>query len=222
MLYWQTTNDKPKMNHPSVARAKFSGKEWKFTYWDRDAREEKELPMDKEVIVVGEWMGVQGFVDKGYWSNEVFNTSDEVLQIRASDDNKMKFEGTWKDIKDKVKGFWLSLWKHIHFVYPGDDKIWTIKLKGMAWVQWSNFLEEHKFAPNNYKIKVEWMKDEKKWAIKFKVPVFAIGSELTEEDKAAQIQWATELWEYHEATKIGVGDISTKQDAEDTNELPFN
>lgn len=219
-LYWL----KPEVTrepHPSTAWAKLSWKTWKFTYWDREAKEEKELKVPEEFIVVAEWMWVQWFVDVWYWSNEIFSSTDEAIQIRAQDTNKVKFEWAWKDIKDKVKAFWLPLWKHIHFVEPGSEEIKTLKIKGKAWVKWSDFLNDNRFAPWDFRIKIAKMEKEKNWAVTYFVPVFDKGSALSDEDRALQAKVASVIWNWHDNNKIWLDEIADVEEPVDDNELPF-
>lgn len=221
MLYWLQDATEAKQPHPSTAWAKLNSKTWTFTYWDREAKEEKELNVPKEFIVIWEWMWVAWFVDVGYWSNEIFSSTNEAIQIRDWQTNKIKFEWAWKDIKDKVKAFGLPLWKHIHYVEPGSEEIKTLKIKGKAWVAWSDLLNETPYAPSKYKISIGWFKDEKNGAIKYKVPVFKLGTELTEEDKELQKKVATVLGDWHSKNKISLDQVVEKPSIDDVDSLPF-
>lgn len=218
MTFYGMSEQKARDPHPSTAWGKLNGKTGTFVYYDRTDGIEKDMELPGEFIVVAEWMWVQGFTDQGYWSNEIYSSTDEVMQIRSSSDNKVKFEGTWKDIKDKVKASGLHLWKHIHFIEPGKADIKTIKIKWTAWLTWSNFLDENKFACGNNRIKITGMKEEKNKAIKYFVPQFALGSALTDEDKAQQTKLANVISGWHEHNKISIDELGQE---EKPTELPF-
>lgn len=220
-FYGMNTEVKTRAPHPSTAWAKLNWKTWTFVYYDRTDGIEKDLVLPEEFIVVAEGMWVQGFTDQGYWSNEIHSTTDELMQIRSTGENKLKFEGTWKDIKDKVKASGLNLWKHIHFVVPGDETIRTLKIKGKAWLEWSNFLEENKYAPANFRIKITEMKEEKNKAIKYMLPVFAKGSALSEEDKALQAKAGGVIKAWHDENMIKVDEAEWVEKEIDDNSLPF-
>lgn len=218
----QSTLDKVK--HPSTSWANW--KNWKFTYWDRDASEEKELTLPETMIVVAESWSVKGFLaDKGWvWSNEIYSFADDVLTVRDNNWNIIK-EWLWKDIKDYIKWLWLKLTKNVHYVdtkFPVELHTFCIKWAGLK--KWMEiFSDDKRFEPANKLLSLDKVEEWKTWAVKYTYPVFKATTALWEEDRKIQKAMWKLLEEYKNATTVSAKQFAEEQAAkkEAEEDLPF-
>lgn len=223
MFYWQQTNNSnSELKHPTTIWTKWSGKDWVFRWRDREKQAEVELKLPEEFIVVAEGMGVDGFIDWAIMSNEFFDSKNDIVKVRDLKNKSVMYSGVWTDIKDKVKAAWLPVWKHLHVIFPGEDWIKTLKLKGTAWVAWSDFNTLNAWAPANNRIKITWSIKGKKGATTFVTPKFELGNPLSDEDKELQRKYGEEIQQYYLATKLGKEEIKdVAKNVDDVDNLPF-
>lgn len=223
MFYWQQTNNpSSELKHPTTIWTKWSWKDGVFRWWDKSQEKEIELKLPEEFIVVAEGMWVEGFINNSIMSNEFFDAKNDIVKVRDMKTKNVLNIWTWNNIKDKVKATWLPLWKHLHVIFPGEEWIKTLKLKGTAWVAWSDFNAINNKAPANYRIKITWSLKGKKGATTFVTPKFELGSALTEEDKELQRRYSWEIQKYYEATKITNEEVVAEENKIDNvNDLPF-
>lgn len=224
MFYWQQTNNpNSELKHPTTIWTKWSWKDGVFRWWDKSQEKEIELKLPEEFIVVCEWMWVEWFINNTIMSNEFFDAKNDIVKVRDMKTKSVLNIWTWNNIKDKVKATWLPLWKHLHVIFPGEEGIKTLKLKGTAWVAWSDFNALNPWAPANYRIKITWSLKGKKGATTFVTPKFELGNALTEEDKELQKKYSWEIQKYYEATKITNEEVVAEENKIDNVEnLPFN
>lgn len=223
MFYWQQTNNSnSELKHPTTIWTKWSGKDWVFRWRDREKQAEVELKLPEEFIVVAEGMGVDGFIDWAIMSNEFFDSKNDIVKVRDLKNKSVMYSGVWTDIKDKVKAAQLPIWKHLHVIFPGEDGIKTLKIKGTAWVAWSDFNTLNAWAPANNRIKITWSIKGKKGATTFVTPKFELGNPLSEEDKELQKKYGEEIKKYYLATKLGKEEIKdVAKNVDDVDTLPF-
>lgn len=222
-FYWQeSTNPNAGLHHPTTIWTKWSGKDWVFRWWDRSQEKEIELKLPEEFIVVAEWMGVEWFSDWSVTSNEFFKSKEDIVKVRNWWNNTTLYQWIWDVIKDKVKAAGFPLWKHLHVIFPGEDWIKTLKIKGTAWVAWSDFNTINPWAAANNRIKITWTIKGKKGASTFVTPKFELGAPLSDEDKEIQKNKGKEILDYYEATRITPEQAKAEQkDIDDINNLPF-
>lgn len=222
-FYWQeSTNPNADLHHPTTIWTKWSGKDWVFRWWSREEQKEIELKLPEEFIVVAEGMWVEWFDNWSVTSNEFFKANEDIVKVRNWWTKTTLYEWVWSDIKDKVKAAWFPCWKHLHVIFPGEEGIKTLKLKKTAWVAWTTFNELNPWAPANNRIKITGTLKGKKWASTFVTPKFELGSALTDEDKELQKNYAKQILDFYEATKITKEQAAAEaKNIDDASNLPF-
>lgn len=152
---------------------------WKFYYWDKSLNDN--IPVDLwEFILLKTAYTVSGYSDKyqsGIYSNTVEYLNEE-LDVKTYKSDTIAY-WHYKDIKGDLLSAGAKLNK-VLYIYTESHGIVYLKLKWSASWAISEFLKVIDF--NKIKIKVSSVTDEKKWATKYKVPVFWMWSDLTEED----------------------------------------
>ena len=160
-----------------------SGGEWpmlgKFYHWDKSASENVSVDLG-EFIILKTAYTVSGYSDKyqsGIYSNTV-EYLNEILEVQTYKKDTIAL-GLYKEIKWDLLSAGAKLNK-VLYIYTEAHGIVYLKLKGSASWAISEFLKV--VDMNKMKIKIAEVTDEKKWATKYKVPVFGMGAELTEDD----------------------------------------
>lgn len=222
-FYWQQTNNSnSELRHPTTIWTKWSWKDWIFKWWDRTAEKEIELKLPEEFIVVAEWMGVDWFIDSPIMSNEFFNAKEDIVKVRDMKNKNTMFIWTWTDIKEKVKATWLPLWRHLHIIVPWEEWIKTLKLKGTAWVAWSDFNTINPWCAANNRIKITWTIKGKKGATNFVTPKFELGTALSDADRELQAKYWKEIQDYYLATRVSKDEVKQEENKiNDIDNLPF-
>lgn len=156
----------------------WSSNEKCFTYWDKEAKENKKLSLPVKFIHYDEFATIKGWHDSsssGIYSNEVKSTKTEKLVVRTFN-NKILADGLYQDIKPSVNSAGGDY--HVSLYAEMNGEIINISLKGAALGTWSNFSKDHrKFFLGNY-INVIGAQDEKKGSVKYSVPVFQVGNKI--------------------------------------------
>lgn len=173
-----------------------SGGEWpmlgKFYHWDKSAGENVSVDL-WEFIILKTAYTVSGYSDKyqsGIYSNTVEYLNEE-LDVQTYKNDTIAV-WLYKDIKWDLLSAGAKLNK-VLYIYTEAYGIVYLKLKWSASWAISEFLKV--VDMNKMKVKVSSVTDEKKWATKYKVPVFGMGAELTEDDieiaksKLALLEW---------------------------------
>jgi hypothetical protein len=157
----------------------WSSNEKCFTYWDKEAKENKKLPLPVKFIHYDEMATIKGWHDasgSGIYSNEVKSTKTEPLTVRAFKGGEIA-SGLYQDIKGKVNSaggdYYVSLYAEL------GGEVVNFTFKGASLMTWSNFSKENrKQFLGNY-INVLTASDEKKGSVKYSVPVFTIGNDIS-------------------------------------------
>jgi hypothetical protein len=179
----------------------WSSNEKCFTYWDKEAKENKKLALPVKFIHYDEFATIKGWHDpsnSGIYSNEVKSTKTEKLVVRTFN-NKILADGLYQDIKPSVNSAGGDY--HVSLYAEMNGEIINISLKGAALGTWSNFSKDHsKFFLGSY-INVIGAQDEKKGSVKYSVPVFQVGDKIEAEVSASSDKNYDELVSYFKARK---------------------
>ena len=164
--------------------------DWK--YWDKEASTEKHLPISTAFIVLDQLNTVKGFSEAkqtGLWSNEVRGIGDK-LTVRNKDG--MVATGTWSDVKvTQGAKFTKSIYA---MAKTGSDEYELInfQVKGAALTAWIEFVDSVGGDIGLYVdtvIAIKEATDEKKGAVKFKKPLFAVVSNSLSNEAAARADY---------------------------------
>ena len=188
----------------------WSSNEKCFTYWDKEAKENKKLSLPVKFIHYDEFATIKGWHDpssSGIYSNEVKSTKTEKLVVRTFN-NKILADGLYQDIKPSVNSAGGDY--HVSLYAEMNGEIINISLKGAALGTWSNFSKDHrKFFLGSY-INVIGAQDEKKGSVKYSVPVFQVGDKIEDSVSQNSDKNYDELVSYFKARKAS-GNSSTDE-----------
>lgn len=188
----------------------WSSNEKCFTYWDKEAKENKKLSLPVKFIHYDEFATIKGWHDpsnSGIYSNEVKSTKTEKLVVRTFN-NKILADGLYQDIKPSVNSAGGDY--HVSLYAEMNGEIINISLKGAALGTWSNFSKDHrKFFLGSY-INVIGAQDEKKGSVKYSVPVFQVGDGIEADVKASADNRYDDLVAYFKARKAS-GNSNTEE-----------
>lgn len=193
----------------------WSSNEKCFTYWDKEAKENKKLALPVKFIHYDEFATIKGWHDpsnSGIYSNEVKSTKTEKLVVRTFS-NKILADGLYQDIKPSVNSAGGDY--HVSLYAEMNGEIINISLKGAALGTWSNFSKDHrKFFLGSY-INVIGAQDEKKGSVKYSVPVFQVGDKIEDSVSQNSDKNYDELVSYFKARKASgnstADEVSTPQ-----------
>lgn len=126
---------KKRVESPVDLYIEYSGKFGRFTYYDKEKKENIEFPISRAALITDERFKVSGFSKKhnnGIYSNEVGDLKEE-LDVRIFQKKGQPIElvkGVWADIKDSVKAAGGKFAKVIYFAQ--DSKLIHATIDGCA------------------------------------------------------------------------------------------
>lgn len=168
-----------------------------FSYYDKAAGENVAVALPIKFVFLQHYHTVKGWHDaseSGIYSNEVYYIGSEPMTVRSFKGGLIA-EGKYKDIKPTITSAGGKYHRSI-YVMLEDGTIANISLKGAAVRQWSDFIDENKNLVDNQWIEVLEAKDEKKGSIKYSVPEFIMGKNLTKTDVQKADDVASDLKVY--------------------------
>jgi hypothetical protein len=188
------------MPNPAKYFYSWSGEDGSFRYYDKENKKNITVDISEKpftFLVLDILSTIKGYseADKcGFWSNEVRDTTKEVLVVKTS--NGVVAKGVYGDIKDKIKAKGAKFSISVYAAMKNADgalEIVNIQMYGSAGSAWMDFVKKHKV----YELAVAVKKAEKKKKGKteYFIPVFEpmkISSKT--DDEAAVLQ--KELKEY--------------------------
>lgn len=186
---------------PSKYFLQWDGTNGGFNYWDKSKGEKGEkvhVNLPFSFMALDTLATVKGFNDKtqsGYWSNEVRNTTKDILVVRTK--NGIAAKGLYSDVIANKACVGAKFCQSVYIVATIGDKpiIANIQMMGTALSAWIDFGKANKIYKGA--ITVASTKDGKKGVTKYKTPVFeAIGS--TPKEDAEALEMGKELKAYLE------------------------
>jgi len=156
----------------------WSSNEKCFTYWDKEAKENKKLPIPVKFIHYDEMATIKGWHDasgSGIYSNEVKSTKNEPFSVRAFKGGEIA-NGLYQDIKSKVNSAGGDY--HVSLYAELNGEIVNFSFKGAALMTWSDFAKENRKSFLGNYINVVGALDAKKGSVKYSTPVFQIGASI--------------------------------------------
>lgn len=186
----------------------WSSNEKCFTYWDKEAKENKKLPLPVKFIHYDEMSTIKGWHDasgSGIYSNEIKSTKTEPFTVRAFKGGEIA-SGLYQDIKGKVNAsggdYYVSLYAELN------GEVVNFSLKGASLMTWSNFTKENRKSFLGNYINVASASDEKKGSVKYSVPVFTVGNIIEQSVSDSSDLNYDELVAYFKARKASSASTS--------------
>ena len=175
--------------------------EWKsdekcFMYYDKAKKENVKVELPFSFVILEHYHTVKGWNDKsesGIYANEVLSIGLDELEVKAFKGGLIS-KGLYKEIKPVIQNAGGHYSRSIYAV-TNEKEIINISLKGSGVSSYSEFINN--FGDNNFDknwIEVNEAKEMKKGRVKYSVPVFSKGKEITKRE--ALEPFAEELHNY--------------------------
>ncbi len=196
------SRSKPDENNnpnPATKWIEWNGSAGHLEYYDKVAKENISLGDDFTFILLDQLGTVKGWHDpseSGIYSNEVKDTRQDVLVVKAFKGGVLA-EGTYNNIKDRVKASGGKFVTNCYVAYKGDDglKIASLQFSGAALSSWMDFSKENRADLFKKAVRLKGSTEGKKGSIKFKKPNFTL-IPLTEETNAQAVELDKQLQEF--------------------------
>lgn len=153
---------------------KWAGSTGDMTWYDKDNKERKKLDKPFKFIVLDELSAISGYskeLESGIWSNEVRNTKEGILDVKAG--KAVIVRGTYAQIKDSIKSKGGKYTRAVYVLFEDEDKSWKvgkIMMAGSALGAWFDFRRD--FSPDEVGVSLTGAEPEENGSTKFFVPVF--------------------------------------------------
>lgn len=207
-----TNQEAPKSTNPTAKYLAWKSTTKSFTYYDKAAGENVEVPLPLKFVFLQHYHTVKGWNDAtqaGIYANEVYYIGREELSVRTFKGKDIA-SGLYKDIKADVNAAGGKYHRSV-YVMLEDGTVANVSLKGAVVKSWSDFMEESKNLVDNQWITIESSKDEKKGSVKYSVPVFTLGKPLTAEESNAADD-AAALLKVHMDAYFGGNEVAEEEE----------
>lgn len=167
----------------------WNGEKGLLRYYDKQAQENVTVEDGFTFLLLDQLSTVKGWHDaseSGIFSNEVRNTKEEVLTVKAFKGGVLA-EGIYSKIKDRVGSLGGSFVANLYVAFKeGNDlKIGSVQFKGAALSAWSDFKNEHRGEIFAKAVQVKGFNTGKKGRIEFRTPIFHLKDISPETNEAA-------------------------------------
>jgi hypothetical protein len=167
------SRSQPKLENPCKKWIEFNSEEGIFTYYNKETEKKVEVPMPIYFTCLDELNTITGYNkrnDCGVTSNEVHQTTSEILRVRTFKGGE-SVTGLYKDIRDNIVAMGGKFTKSVYALMIHPDKtteFCNFKFKGAAFSAW---LDKH-IDPMKSIIGITELVEEKNGNNKYNVPVF--------------------------------------------------
>lgn len=170
------SNPSEHLSNPSTRWFEWNGEKGLVRYYDKDAKENVDVPLPFTFLLLDQLGSVRGWHDasgSGIYSNEVKDTTKEPMVVKAFKGGILA-EGLYREIKDRVNTAGGSFNANCYLAYKHGEalEIGCIRFKGAALGAWMDFSREHRGDLYKIAIKIDTFTEGKKGRIVFRVPVF--------------------------------------------------
>lgn len=185
--------------NPSVRWFEWNGEHGVVRYYDKEKKENVPVGTDFTFLLLDQTARVGGWdneSDSSIWSNEVKDSSQEVLVVKSRKGGTLA-EGIYREIKDRVnnRGGYFEANCYIAFKDGGKLAIGSLRFKGAALHAWSEFKKKHRADIFEKAIRITGFTEGKKGKVTFRVPTLAI-KDISNESNAAAVALDKELQKF--------------------------
>lgn len=183
-------------SNPSTRFLTWKSNDKCFEYYDKQKQEKVKVELPLRFLVLDEMHTISGWNDatsSGIYSNEVKYISKEVMTVKPFKGNEIA-KGLYKDIKEKVQSAGGHYVKSIYIMLE-DGSLANLQLKGSSVQEWGAFTQKTRNRLPDEWIVVSKVKDGKKGAVKYTMPLFEFERSLNE----TEAKQADEVFEVLEA-----------------------
>lgn len=175
--------------NPAVRLFEWHGGKGVVRYYDKDAKQNFELPLPFTFIWLDQLGTVKGWhnaSDSGIYANEVKNTSTDVLTVKAFKGGVIA-EGLYAEIKDRVNKAGGHYVANCYIAFKDGDElaIGGLRFKGAALGAWMEFVKANRNAVHEQAVAITGAVKGKKGSITFYTPTFEIKAVSGDTDSQA-------------------------------------
>lgn len=184
------SNPSEHLSNPSTRWFEWNGEKGLVRYYDKDAKENIDVPLPFTFILLDELASVRGWHDpsgSGIYSNEVRDTTQELMVVKSFKGGIIA-EGLYKAIKDRVNSAGGDYTANCYLTFKQGDgsyAIGSMRFKGAALGAWMEFRKANRGGIYKQAIRITSYTEGKKGKVIFRVPVFELVSVSSEADAAA-------------------------------------
>lgn len=182
---------------PSKRTFEWNGDQGGFKWYDKENKENKQVPYPFRFLVLDKLTTIRGFSDadqKGFWSNEIRDIKKDLLTVKIG--NEIQTIGTYEQIKKKLSSKGADFAQVVFIAFYNEEKklaIGKIILKGCALAPWFDFCKDNKVMEVGVVVKSH--KEGKKGKTVFQSPVYEVLT-VSDETNALAVELDKELQEY--------------------------
>jgi hypothetical protein len=194
------SNPSEHLSNPSTRWFEWNGEKGLVRYYDKDAKENVDVPLPFTFILLDELASVRGWHDasgSGIYSNEVRDTTQEVMVVKSFKGGTIA-EGKYRDIKDRVNAAGGDYNANCYIAFKQGDgtyAIGSIRFKGAALGAWMEFRKANRNGIYKGGIRIDSYTEGQKGRVIFRVPVMKLNS-VTPEAEARAVALDKELQEF--------------------------
>lgn len=175
--------------NPAVRWFEWNGEHGKVRYYDKDAKQNVDVPLPFTFLLLDELASVRGWHDaseSGIYSNEVRDTRTDIMVVKAFKGGTLA-EGLYKDIKDRINTLGGSFVANCYIAFKDGDalKIGSLRFKGSALGSWMEFRKACRAALYDSAVEISGFTEGKKGRIVYRVPDFRTKSVSDETNQIA-------------------------------------
>lgn len=173
------SNPSEHLSNPSTRWFEWNGEKGLVRYYDKDAKENVDVPLPFAFLLLDELASVRGWHDasgSGIYSNEVRDTTQELMVVKSFKGGIIA-EGKYRDIKDRVNSAGGDYNANCYIAFKQGDgsyDIGSIRFKGAALGAWMEFRKANRGGIYKQAIRISSYTEGKKGKVVFRVPVFSL------------------------------------------------
>jgi hypothetical protein len=193
------SNPSEHLQNPSARWFEWNGEKGLVRYYDKERKENVDVPLPFTFILLDELASVRGWHDpssSGIYSNEVRDTTQEVMVVKSFKGGTIA-EGKYREIKDRVNAAGGDYNANCYIAFRQGDgyAIGSIRFKGAALGAWMDFRKQHRNELYKKAVKIASYTEGKKGKVTFRVPQMALNS-VSPDAEATAVDLDKELQEF--------------------------
>lgn len=174
------SNPNEHLSNPAKRWFEWHGQLGVVRYYDKEAKANVDLPLPFTFLLLDQLGTVKGWHDSsesGIYANEVRDSRQETLVVKAFKVPGVLAEGLYRDIKDRVGAVGGHFVSNCYIAFNnGSDgmSIGSLQFKGAALHAWAEFSKAHRNDLYDKAVSITGYTEGKKGSIRFRVPEFAV------------------------------------------------
>jgi hypothetical protein len=187
--------------NPAVRWFEWNGEHGVVRYYDKDAKQNIDVPLPFTLLVLDELASVRGWHDaseSGIYSNEVRDTTRDVMIVKSFKGGTLA-EGLYKGIKDRINAVGGQFVANCYVAVKLESglSLCSMRFKGSALGAWMEFRKANRSALYSKAVRITGYTEGKKGRITFRVPAFEL-KDVSDETNDAAVRLDRELQAYLE------------------------